>query len=137
MTSHVPAPLRGFVIERARGRCEYCLIHNDDAVIDHEVDHIRAEKHGGATNADNLAFACFPCNRYKGTDIASVDPLTGEIVRLYNPRIDRWADHFANDGGIIRPLSSIGRVTVYLLKLNLPERVKRRQGLITLGRWPE
>ncbi len=137
MTRYVPAPLRNLVIERARGRCEYCLIHEDDAIISHEVYHVIAEKHGGPSTAENLAFACFPCNRYKGSDIASVDPLTGEIVPLYNPRVDHWSTHFANENGIIRPLSSIGRATVHLLKLNLPERVLRRQGLISLGRWPE
>lgn len=137
MTSYVPVPLRDLVIQRAGGRCEYCLIHEDDAIISHEVDHIVAEKHGGTTTPENLAFACFPCNRYKGSDIASVDPLTGDIVPLFNPRMDRWGDHFTTEEAVIRPLSSLGRVTVHLLKLNLPERVLRRQGLISLGRWPE
>jgi len=128
MSRYVPAPLRNLVIERAKGRCEYCLIHEDDAIISHEVDHVVAEKHGGPSTAANLAFACFPCNRYKSSDIASVDPLTGAIVPLYNPRVDPWSAHFADESGIIRPLSNIGRATVHLLKLNLPERVLRRHG---------
>ena len=70
----VPERLRRQVQERAQGRCEYCLIHESDMYYPHEADHVIAEKHGGATSLENLAWACFYCNRFKGTDLASVDP---------------------------------------------------------------
>jgi len=50
MTSNsIPTELRNLVRERASGRCEYCLIHQDFSIYTHEVDHIIAVKHGGET----------------------------------------------------------------------------------------
>lgn len=138
MSSYISADQRRRVIERAGGRCEYCLLHQSDAALfDHEVDHIIAEKHGGQSSDDNLAFACFECNRYKGSDIASVDPESTVITPLFNPRQDVWTDHFALDGPIIKPLTATGRATVYLLRLNVEPRLQRREGLIALNRYPE
>ena len=54
----------------------------------HEVDHVIAERHGGKTVRENLAYSCFRCNRLKGTDLTSIDPQTGKITRLFNPRTD-------------------------------------------------
>ena len=71
MTSYISAELRRHVIERAERLCEYCLIHTEDTFFGCEVDHILSEKHGGPTEAANLALACMPCNRAKGTDIGS------------------------------------------------------------------
>jgi 5-methylcytosine-specific restriction endonuclease McrA len=52
--SYIPAELRRLVIERAKGYCEYCLIHQDDYWVTHEADHIIPEKHRGATSEENL-----------------------------------------------------------------------------------
>jgi len=60
----------------------------------HEPDHVIAEKHGGPTSFENLAWACFHCNRFKGSDLASVDPLSGKTVFLFNPREQRWTHYF-------------------------------------------
>jgi 5-methylcytosine-specific restriction endonuclease McrA len=78
--------LRRKVQERAGGRCEYCLVHNDDMLFAFEADHVIAEQHHGETVLENLAWACPMCNRYKGTNISSIDPATNEIVPLFNPR---------------------------------------------------
>lgn len=137
MTTYIPAPLRDLVLRRAQYRCEYCLLHQDDETIyPHEIDHIVAEKHGGLTQADNLAYACFYCNRFKGTDLASIDPLSGTITPLFNPRTTSWSEHFVLDGAIIVPLTAIGRTTVQLFKLNRPIIVQRRHYLNQLGRYP-
>jgi 5-methylcytosine-specific restriction endonuclease McrA len=87
--THTPAALRRLVYERAGGHCEYCLIPDTLVLVAHQIDHIIAEKHGGLTEADNLALACVLCNKHKGSDLASIDPQTGEIVPLYHPRRDR------------------------------------------------
>ncbi len=92
--SYVPSALRQIVYERAGGCCEYCLLPEMFVLASHEIDHIIAEKHGGLTNAENLALSCVLCNKHKGSDIASVDPETGNIVPLYNPRQDRWKEIF-------------------------------------------
>lgn len=83
---HIPAALRRLVFERAGGRCEYCLLHEDDVPFSHHLDHLIPLKHGGQTVSDNLALACLECNRYKGSDLAAIDPLTGQITSLFNPR---------------------------------------------------
>jgi hypothetical protein len=134
--TQLPAALRRLIRERAALRCEYCLLAEDDAFLPHESDHIVAVKHGGATEASNLALACFDCNRYKGSDLASLDPETGLLTPLFNPRIDDWPAHFAIEGGMIIPRTSSARVTVTLLRLNLLVRVEVRDELANLGRWP-
>jgi hypothetical protein len=136
MSARVPPALRRLVRARAGRRCEYCLIHEDDAHFAHAADHIIARKHRGTTEADNLAWACYLCNLLKGSDVASVDLDSGQIVRLFDPRRDPWADHFRLADGRIVPLTAIGRVTEYLLQFNLPESVQQRQSLIEAGRYP-
>ena len=134
--TYIPSDLRHLVEDRAGGRCEYCRMPADDAFMPHEIDHIYAEKHGGTTSADNLCLSCWICNRYKGTDLTSLDPLTGEITPLFHPRHDVWTEHFSLDGPYIRPLTAQARVTVQLLQLNRRERVDERRLLILLARYP-
>lgn len=135
-TTYVPAALREQVRQRAGGRCEYCRIPESHTLTPHEVDHVVAEKHGGATEADNLALSCALCNKHKGTDLTSIDPVTGDVVQLFHPRRDRWADHFQLNEGRVVPLSSIGRTTVRLLQLNTNERIAERELLIEAGLLP-
>ena len=123
MTSPVSEQLRRLVRSRAQRVCEYCLIHEDDTFFGCEVDHIISQKHGGPTEPDNLAYACLPCNRQKGSDVASIHWPTGEIVRLFHPRRDRWPDHFVLEGAIIVPETEIGEATARILQLNTPDRI--------------
>jgi hypothetical protein len=111
-------------------------LHADDAYLPFEVDHIIAEKHGGATLIENLAWACALCNRYKGTDLASIDPQSGRLVALFHPRQQHWRRHFRVANGAIEPSTAAGRVTVRLLRLNEPERVLVRAMMIDMGRYP-
>jgi 5-methylcytosine-specific restriction endonuclease McrA len=84
--TYIPVALRRQVEERAYSCCEYCLIPSFATFSAHEIDHIIAEKHGGRTEAENLALSCTLCNKYKGSDLASIDPDTEKIVPLYHPR---------------------------------------------------
>jgi 5-methylcytosine-specific restriction endonuclease McrA len=131
--TYISAALRRLVRERSGDRCEYCLIPESATFAPHWIDHIIAEKHGGITEADNLANSCVLCNQCKGSDLSSIDPDTGEIVALFHPRRDRWTDHFRLVGGRIEPLSAVGRVTVRLLQFNNPERVAEREHLSAAG----
>lgn len=126
-TSHISAALRRLVIDRAGQKCEYCLLSSELRLFPHEIDHIIAEKHGGSTEADNLALTCWRCNRHKGSDLGSFDPLTGEFVFLFHPRRQQWADHlcFLN-GAEIQGITPEGRVTVKFLQLNIPKRLIER-----------
>jgi hypothetical protein len=101
------------------------------------VDHIVAEQHRGQTVLENLAFACFHCNRLKGPNLSSVDPSSGQLIRLFNPRTDVWAEHFRNEGAQIVSLTAIGRATAELLRLNNPERLAPRQALYDAGHYPK
>lgn len=133
----VPAELRRLVRDRANGRCEYCLLPEADSLSAHQVDHVLSRKHEGETSADNLALACACCNKRKGSDLSSVDPETRALTPLFNPRQDRWEEHFRVVGVRIAPLSAVGRVTVRLLGLNHPARVLERELARALGRgWP-
>jgi HNH endonuclease len=136
MREDLPVPLRVHVQERARGRCEYCGLHEEDGWEPHQPDHIIARKHRGETVAENLAWTCAVCNRYKGSDVASIDPETSRVVRLFHPRRDRWAHHFLLDEGHILPRTAVGRVTEFLLQLNRPDRVRVRRILSLKGLYP-
>ncbi|MBE9101582.1 HNH endonuclease [Vacuolonema iberomarrocanum] len=125
--TYIPSGLRRLVRDRAKNACEYCLIPEIAVLVAHEVDHVIAEKHGGQTNEDNLALACTLCNKYKGSDLASIDLNSGEIVRLYQPNHDYWTEHFQLQEGEILPLTVIGSVTVRLLQMNRSERIAERR----------
>jgi len=131
--TYISVALRQLVDERAQNCCEYCLIPEMAVLFVHQVDHIIAEKHGGSTDAENLALACVICNKYKGSDIASIDVETDEVVRLYHPRRDVWHEHFVLSDTKIQPLSAVGRVTANLLQLNRTERIAERKLLIDAG----
>ena len=136
MTPRPTADVRRLAFERARGRCEYCLLHQDIAAAAHQVDHITAEKHGGETELDNLALSCVVCNRRKGSDLSSIDPRDGAAVRLFHPREDVWEEHFRVEESRIEGLTPAGRATAELLRLNAFERVLERSELIRAGRFP-
>jgi len=130
------ADLRQLVSDRAQGRCEYCLLHQDFSIYTHEVDHIVAQKHDGQTTAENLALSCLACNRHKGTDFATFDPATGEITRLFHPRNEIWVEHFLLRNGRIEGLTPVGRATAKLLRFNTPNRILERQLLVAQKQYP-
>jgi 5-methylcytosine-specific restriction endonuclease McrA len=92
MNRYISEALRRLVSMRAEHLCEYCLIDSADTFLGGEVDHIVSVKHGGATEADNLAYTCQPCNRNKGSDLGSIYWPSGQLVRFFHPRTDRWTD---------------------------------------------
>ena len=108
--------LRRFVRHRAGERCEYCRLHQIHCQVSRHVDHIVAKQHGGPETPDNLALACLRCNLCKGPNLTGIDPTTMQVVALFHPRQDRWADHFAYLGARIGGLTPTGRATVELLE---------------------
>lgn len=136
MSERVDKATRAAIAERAAHCCEYCGLPDDISLIAHQPDHIIATRHGGLTELGNLAYACYACNHHKGSDIASVDPQTGVITRLYHPRTDRWSDHFRWDGANMTALTDIGRATVALLRLNDPQRITLRTHLLARSHYP-
>lgn len=132
----MPTALRKEIRQRAEFRCEYCHLSEADAFLTFEADHVIAEKHGGTTDINNLACSCFDCNRFKGSDISSIDSVKDKIVPLFNPRTQIWSRHFTVSDGEIIGRTATGRATVNLLKFNLPTRVEVRQLLVLKKHWP-
>jgi len=125
--SEIDSSLRKLVRLLAGGLCEYCLISDRFTLAEHEIDHVIAVKHGGRTVEENLALCCTVCNRYKGSDIASIDPETGQLTPLFHPRVDRWDDHYQLRSGEIIARTAMGRGTIRLLRMNRPTRIRERQ----------
>ena len=128
------AALREFVRKRAGDRCEYCLLPQEVSELHFHIEHIIPRQHGGTDDRENLALACPDCNLVKGPNLTGIEPATGKVVRLFDPRRDRWDDHFAYDGPRIDGRTLIGRATVSLLRINNPERLRVRTLLLELGR---
>jgi hypothetical protein len=129
--------LRRLVRRRARLRCNFCGLHEiDSPVTPHHVEHIIARKHHGPTRLSNLALACHRCNFNKATDLSGLDPLSGKLTKLFNPRRPRWRHHFRWDGFWLVGKSPIGRATVDVLRVNESERIRLRESLAELGRFP-
>lgn len=122
------------VRNRADNRCEYCRLrqrHEEENPF--HVEHIIARQHGGTDDPGNLALACSWCNVIKGPNLASIDPDSGELTRLYHPRKDCWADHFRRDGAFILGLTDVGRATAWLLRFNDSDNLAQRHLLLELG----
>jgi 5-methylcytosine-specific restriction endonuclease McrA len=136
MPDTISTTLRQLVVERAEGHCEYCLLPQTAGAHKHEPDHIIPKQHDGETTADNLALSCTRCNRYKGYNVGSYDPETGELVPFYNPRVQEWSTHFQLEATIIQPLTPEGRVTAKMLHFNDPDRVQERERLIEVRLYP-
>jgi HNH endonuclease len=129
MTTYIPADLRRQVIQRAGSECEYCRFPQGATLLAFEMEHIVAEKHGGKTSLENLALACPYCNRAKGTDLGSIDLETNQLTPFFNPRTQRWEDHFKFEGATIASLTAEGRVTVLILQFNSSDRWQERKRL--------
>ncbi len=136
MSRYISEKLRKLVENRAKGICEYCLISIEDTYLGGEIDHIISIKHGGKTKPDNLALACQPCNRNKGSDLGSIPEKSKELIRFFNPRTDLWSEHFRLNESIIEFLTEIGEVTARIFEFNTPERLLERKGLIEIGHFP-
>ena len=127
----VPEAIRRLVRQRADGRCEYCRMRERWNLFErHHIEHIQAQQHGGGDDPENLALACNHCNFLKGPNLSSIDPDGCEQVSLFNPRVDRWDDHFRLDGKVIAGLTARGRTTVFLLDMNEADRVQLRSRFI-------
>ena len=127
---------RQLVWERAGAACEYCRIPQRFDTLPFQIDHIIPEKHHGPTQADNLALACLNCNSHKGPNLAGIDPETGELTRLFHPRRDSWNDHFAWASAELVGRTAVGRTTIDVLCINLPERIEYRRLLREAGLFP-
>lgn len=130
----IGAATRRLIRERAEDRCEYCRTRQEDEpFLTYQVEHIVALKHGGGHEEGNLALACSHCNLHKGPNLAGIDPDTGSVEPLFNPRQQRWSDHFAFSGCEILGTSPCGRATVRVLAMNASARMDLRREILAAG----
>ncbi len=136
MSRYVSPSIRLYVAERANQRCEYCLVYESDMWYTYWIDHIISVKHGGNSDVDNLAYTCSVCNQNKGTDLGTYLIGSNRLIRLFNPRRDKWAGHFLFENGYIVPTTKIGEATEKVLDFNSSDRVVLRKALNAIGRYP-
>ena len=134
----VSEAVRQRVREAAGDRCGYCLSPQRLVMGQLEIEHLLPRTRGGGNEESNLWLSCSLCNRYKGTQVEAADPLTGEVVSLYNPRTGNWREHFSwsADGAKIVGLTPVGRAAVVALKLNNEVAVEVRRNWIVAGWHP-
>lgn len=121
------------VRRRARFRCEYCRAPEAESDLPFQIDHIIAHKHSGPTVLENLALACAFCNAHEGSNVGGLDSTSKTFQRLFNPRVDRWNDHFRWDGLRIVGITAMGQITVDVLEMNDNEQVSIRVALLKSG----
>ncbi|HLY32858.1 MAG TPA: HNH endonuclease signature motif containing protein [Ktedonobacterales bacterium] len=121
--------LRARVAAQARSCCGYCLSQESVIGMTLEIDHLLPEARGGKTEEANLWLACKDCNGHKGDTVTATDPQTSAVVPLFNPRTQRWGEHFAwtPDGDEIVGQTAIGRATVVALDLNRAPLIRARK----------
>lgn len=116
------------VAARAGGRCEFCHIPQEHVpYLRFWIEHLVPRQHGGGDEPENLAVSCPWCNRRKGPNLSAIDPETGEVVVLFNPRTQDWDEHFRVVDHTIVGLTAAGRATVALLAMNEERRMRVRR----------
>jgi hypothetical protein len=72
---------------RAKFLCEYCHTNERWQYVRFTIDHLTATSEGGEDVLENLALACFHCNRRKSNRQVGLDIQTGQMLPLFNPRL--------------------------------------------------
>jgi hypothetical protein len=108
-------------------RCGYCGVSEVDTGGSLTVDHFQPVAAGGDDSDDNLVYACFKCNQYKGDFHPSPTDLRNGW-RVLHPIRDNLAVHLSenNQTGMLEPLTETGRFHITLLHLNRPALVEFR-----------
>lgn len=116
----IPEDIQNQVRQRANYLCEYCHVSEQFQYVAFTIEHVIPLNKNGADTLDNLALACFHCNRKKSDKTTVIDSISGAEVPLFNPRQDNWNEHFiwSPDGLLIVGLTPIGQATVTALVLN-------------------
>jgi hypothetical protein len=134
--SDVPASIRAVVIQRADQRCEYCGLSQAGQEATFHVDHVVPRAAGGSMTEENLALACVSCSLHKAAKLSALDPNSTEETPLFNPRTQKWSEHFQWKGEIVEGLTPIGRATISALRMNRPLIVAIRTEEAIRGRHP-
>lgn len=126
------------VRKRAKYMCEYCHASEQWQYVPFTVDHVIPLGKGGKNSIENLALACFHCNRQKSAKVIVIEEESGAEVFLFNPRIDYWEEHFiwSTDALTIIGLTATGRATITALTFNRQRIINIRTADQEVGRHP-
>ena len=132
----ISSEIRQAIAARAGHRCEYCRLPDRLQAGGFELDHVLPAARGGLRTFDNLAYACPHCNDRKWAHVEALDPATNKMTPLFDPRTDRWEDHF--EWSQVRPFeidgkTPTGHATIARLQLNHPDLLQIRRELARLG----
>ena len=132
----IPKKTRYLVAKRAYFCCEYCSLQEKYSPDYFSVEHILPRVKQGSDGFDNLAYSCLACNSHKFISIEALDPVSGILTPLYNPRIDIWEQHFfwSDDLSILTGITPKGRATIERLRLNRTSVVDIRVVLADIGK---
>jgi hypothetical protein len=134
----IPILIQEQIRQRAQYLCEFCHANEQWQYVKFTVDHIVPLSLGGSDRPENLALACFHCNRRKTNRLAAMDLQSATEVPLFNPRLNSWSDHFvwSMDRVTIIGTTSMGRATVAALLLNRERVLSIRAADLEIGRHP-
>ncbi len=130
--------LRQRLVKQAEYRCGYCLTSERLTGIRLTLDHLIPVAAGGPSIENNLWVACRPCNEFKGIQTQALDSQTRRVVPLFNPRTQKWHEHFVwnADGTLILGQTAIGRATIEALQMNRDLIVHARRQWVKVGWHP-
>jgi hypothetical protein len=137
-SQYIPVARRQRVAKTSRFRCGYCLTSQHIIGPLLEIDHIIPEARGGTSEEENLILACPLCNNHKSARIEARDPKSKTIVPLFNPRLDKWTEHFewVKEDTVINGKTAKGRATEMALHMNHPDVVAARRLWASVGWHP-
>jgi len=123
----MPHPRHDRVRARFAARCGYCGVSEEEAGGELTVDHYIPAIAGGGDADDNLVYACFRCNLFKGVFHPTPEDRARAHVVLH-PLRDDLSKHLKLEEatGRLQPLTETGRFHIALLHLNRPALVALR-----------
>jgi HNH endonuclease len=135
---YIATALKAKIRAAAKNQCGYCQSQQKYVLGILEIEHIISTAAGGSDEEENLWLSCRLCNSYKGIQTRALDPMTEQTVQLFNPRTQRWSEHFAwsGDGIYVMGLTPCGRATVVAVQLNNDYAVTVRQSWVSVGWHP-
>jgi hypothetical protein len=138
VSDYISEEVKARVRQQAGNQCGYCRSLQKYVWGTLEIEHTIPRSKGGGNEEENLWLACRPCNTYKSAQTEAIDPLTGRTFGLYNPRKQRWTEHFAwsDDGIYVLGLTACGRATVSALQLNNSFALTVRRSWVSVGWHP-
>ncbi len=138
MSAYISVDLQRQIRHKFSNCCAYCQTAEALIVTIFEIEHIVPRSSGGETIFENLCLSCPSCNRYKSSRQTALDPLTQELVSLFNPQIYNWLDVFnwTENGTEIIGVNAIGRATIVTLRMNRPELIRVRKMWVKMSEHP-